>query len=463
MAAGPLEPLHPLEEEWDAGLRGGDPLSWPGYAERTEAGDGEAVLTGRTEHYALIEGRFEVLGGTMGAAAGERVVRAYARATEQRLPVVVRTRTGGARVQEGMVALVQLARTAAAARHHGVAGLLSVAVHESPTTGGVLASYGSLVDLRAAVAGATIGFAGPRVAEAALGRPLPTGSHRAEAAFGSGLVDAVVDLDGARRWVEVALGLSDAPLATRALPTPEPPAGGGAWAEVLRSRAPGRPSGIDHAAALCSSWTELHGADPVMRAGLATVAARRCVVVAMDRHALSGRPGPAAYRLAQRAIALAGKLRLPLITFVDTPGADPSTEAEAGGLPSEIARTFADMDALASPSVAVCVGEGGSGGALALGHADRLLILRHAIFSVIAPEGAAAILERDPDTAPELSEHLGLTSCELLGLGIVDSIVEETPGALADAVVGALDEAVVGQRNERVDRATARWLTRTDP
>ncbi|MDQ3757690.1 MAG: acetyl-CoA carboxylase carboxyl transferase subunit beta, partial [Actinomycetota bacterium] len=162
-------PLHPLQTEWDADLRGGDPLGFPGYG---GAPPQESVLTGRTQHYALIESRFDVLGGSMGAVHGERVARAYRRAADERLPVVVCTQSGGARMQEGMVSLVQMARCAAAARAHAAAGLLSVAVHRSPTTGGVFASYGSLADVRAAVAGATVGFAGPRVVELTMGSPL---------------------------------------------------------------------------------------------------------------------------------------------------------------------------------------------------------------------------------------------------------------------------------------------------
>jgi acyl-CoA carboxylase subunit beta len=190
-------PFHRTTEEWDADLIAGDPLGFPGYAAQRDAlaASGEAVRTGQTEHYAFIEGRFEVLGGTMGAAAGEKVVRAYDRARDLRLPMVALTRTGGARLQEGMVALVQLARTAAAARRHAEAGLLSLAVYGSPTTGGVLASYASLVDLRAVVARAVIGFAGPRVAEGTLGVPLPPGSHTAESVYEHGLADARLGAD----------------------------------------------------------------------------------------------------------------------------------------------------------------------------------------------------------------------------------------------------------------------------
>jgi acetyl-CoA carboxylase carboxyl transferase subunit beta len=179
----------------------------------------------------------------------------------------------------------------------------------------------------------------------------------------------------------------------------------------------------------------------------------------MDRHAGGGRPGPGGFRLAQRAIALAGRLGLPVVTLVDTPGADPRSASEGGGLAIEIARTLAAMDGLRSVSVGVCVGEGGSGGALALAHTDRFLMQEHAIFSVIAPEGAAAILERDAAKAPEVAPLLKLTSADLLELGIVDGVVPEPhPDELRKAILAALDEALPGNRNRRVDSATARWL-----
>jgi acetyl-CoA carboxylase carboxyl transferase subunit beta len=203
-----------------------------------------------------------------------------------------------------------------------------------------------------------------------------------------------------------------------------------------------------------------------MRAGLATMAGQRLVVVAHDRYSESafghaggatGRPGPGGFRLAQRAIALAGRLGLPLLSLVDSPGADPGPESEASGVAGEIARTFAAMDALPTPSVAVCVGEGGSGGALAIAHADRLLIQRHAVFSVIGPEGAAAILHRDADRAPELAEQLKLTAPALAELGVVDEVVGEVLDA--DTLLKAFEAAQVGDRRRRVDAVTERWLS----
>jgi len=451
-------PFHPLVEEWDAELTAGDPLGFPGYADRLDDVDGESVRTGMTELYAFVESRFEVQGGTIGAAAGEKIVRAYDRAVERRLPMVVLTRTGGARVQEGMVALAQLGRAAAAAQRHSDAGLLSLGLYASPTTGGVFVSYGSLVDVRAAHPTATIGFAGPRVAEGTLGKSLPPGSHTAQSLYDEGLLDTLVQPGEEAAWIEAVVGVRRLPLPTRPLAAVEPIAVGGAWGEVLRARAVGRPSGIDRAARLCSSWVELNGPDHTVRAGLAEIGPRRCVVVATDRYHGHGRPTPDGYRLAQRAIALAGRIGLPVVTLVDTPGADPSPAAELDGIGIEMARTFAAMAACPTPVVSVCVGEGGSGGALALSCGDRLLISEHAVFSVIGPEGAAAILERDPAKAPEVAERLRLTSSDLVALGVADEVIGDDQEALNAAVHKALGDAVVGDRERRLTAATARWL-----
>jgi len=302
-----------------------------------------------------------------------------------------------------------------------------------------------------------VGFAGPRVVELTTGRRLPPDSHTAESAFAAGLVDAVVDEDDEAAWVEAALGLRDLPLPVRFGET-HAVAGGTAWDEVLAARAAGRPSGWDWAALLCESWVDFHGVDPVVRAGLASVDGQRTVVVAFDRHAVDGRPTPAGFRLARRAIDLAARLRLPVLTLIDTPGADPGPEAEAAGIAGEIARTMTALDAVEAPTVGVCVGEGGSGGALALGHTDRLLLLEHAVFSVIAPEGAAAILERDAGKAADVAEKLKLTSADLLALGIVDEVVPETVAAVRAAVRLAFEQAQPGDRLRRADAATARWV-----
>jgi len=459
-----------INEEWDAGLRGGDPLGFPGYADLLR-GAAESARTGLADvggqPVVLIEARFSAFGGTMGMVAGEKVVRAFDRAAASRLPVVAITATGGARLQEGTLALTQMARTVAARRRHAGAGQLMAAVYQSPTTGGVYASWAGLADLRAAVSGATVGFGGPRVVQVVTGQAPPPTSHTAYAA---GQLDAVLPATGQRDWLGAVLGRVAAPLGLPAWrrPVADYPGSGDpadGWAAILAARSPLRPSGLEWAAALCSSWTDLHGRDPVIRAGLATLGGGRAVVIAMDRHAradAAARPGPDGYRLAQRAIRLAGQLGLPLLTIVDTPGAEPGPAAEAGGIAAEIAQTLALMAELPTVSVCLCAGEGGSGGAMALGYADRLFLLTGSVFSVIEPSAAAVILHRDPARAPSLASALGITGAELSRLGLVSAVLPDAGVRAADvrsAIQAAFAAARPGDRAQRLDRATRCWVS----
>jgi acetyl-CoA carboxylase carboxyl transferase subunit beta len=237
------------------------------------------------------------------------------------------------------------------------------------------------------------------------------------------------------------------------------------WAILLRARAADRPSGLEWAAWLCDSWIDLHGTDPAVRAGLARLAGRRVVIVAMDRHAhrdSAARPLAAGYRLAERAVRLADRLGLPVLTLIDTPGAEPGPASESDGVATAIANTLSAMAGCRSPTVALCVGEGGSGGAMALGHTDRLLTLSGAVFSVIGPEAGSTILYRDPSHARQLSRVLRITAGDLRALGIVDGVLPESGPAAVEqvrtAVSAAIDGAVVGDRDRRTATATARVL-----
>jgi acyl-CoA carboxylase subunit beta len=468
LAGRPAPGVIPIAEEWDSGLSSSDPLGFPGYD--PPAPGGESVRTGSAtvggHPVAVVHCSFDVQGGTMGAVAGERIVRAFARATDLRIPVVEYVASGGARLQEGMIALIQMARTASAVADHGRAGLMSAAVLRAPTTGGVYASWSSLSDVRAAEPGAVIGFGGPRVVAEVTGQWPPADSHTAESAYGNGLVDALVSLDNQAAWLTAAVGLSPGePLeippgrpgraAARTADSADP------YATLLGARDGERPSGLEWAAWLTDSWVELRGRDASIRAALASIGGQRSVVIAMDRHAFgdaAAKQGPDAFRLAQRAIRLADRLGLPVLTLIDTPGADPSPGSEAGGLAGEIARTLLAMAELRGPSVALCVGEGGSGGAMALAHADRLLMLDGAVFSVIGPEAGAAVLYRDRTRVAELTRSFRVTSGDLLRLGVVDVVVPENVADVRQAVARALGEACPGGRLRRPDRATAATL-----
>lgn len=521
-------------DPWDgplSGVTGGDPLGWPGYAgvlgaARERSGAVESVLTGaatvhgaraagggavRADRVAVIAGVFDFVGGSLGLAAGERIVRAYDRARREELPVLVLARSGGARMQEGMVALVQMARTAAAARRHAEAGLVQVAWLDSPTTGGVYASFASLADVLWAPPGAVVGFAGPRVVEQTTGEALPDGAHTAESAAAAGIIDAVLEPAAARAALATLLRVAaggregprgrtgpgtgpgagtggtgagvgsgpGAPDGSRA-PDPGPGTAPDAWAEVQRARDPHRPSGRAWLEALVPERVALSGdraggVDPVVACGLGTTRGGTAVAyVALDRHTLDGRPRPAGYRTARRAVALAARLGLPVLTLVDTPGADPRDASERAGVAGEIARTFAALGAHPAPTVSLVVGEGGSGGALAFAATDRCFLLDGAVFSVIGPEGAAAILDRDARRAPEVAPRLRLTGPDLVELGVVDAVLPAVlpagasgspsrdagtgPSAVVDAIEGALANARPGDGLARLDSATRRWL-----
>ncbi|HKG38760.1 MAG TPA: carboxyl transferase domain-containing protein [Conexibacter sp.] len=473
-------------EQWDADVVSDDPLSFSDtkpYRERLAAaqeatGLGEAVLTGRAtldgRPFAVVAGEFGFLGGSIGVATTERIARAFERAVEERLPLVALPASGGSRMQEGTLAVVGMAKLATAAGRLRAAGLPYVVCLTHPTTGGVLASWGSLGSVTFALPGALVGFAGPRVVELLTGRPLSSRVQRSETLLAQGLIDDVVVPDALRAAVArifavaapgQATATAGAPFSRSASPAPAPvpgPAGassaGGqrdAWTSLQHVRDRRRPGAGAVLDALAEDVTVLRGArdghpdDPACFAALARVAGFPAVVVAQRRRG-DGTPAvmnPTGYRKARRAMALAAELRLPLVTVVDTPGAELSEEAERGGLAGEIAGCLADMAALPVPTLAVLLGEGGSGGALALLAADRVLAAENASLGVIAPEGASAILYRDLDHAAELAATQGGASWQLLGAGIADELIPEPQPAHEepDAFVARVGAALAAE------------------
>lgn len=453
------------------GLASRDPLGYPGYQEALRAAakrarTDESVVTGMAaiggHRVELAVFRFDFLGGSMGEVAGERLARAMEMAAKRRVPFVLRAATGGARMQEGMRSLIQMPKVVSARMELAEAHEAFIAVLAHPTTGGVLASLGALADVTIAEREATVGFAGPRVAESFTGAPLPAGSHTALSAFEHGLIDAVVDRASVAKAVgDILACLEPATRAAASSSDGEEPAVGeiDAWEAVQRARSPERSSGRALLDALSESFVELRGDragtdDPAVVAGIARIEGRPTVVVALDpRHA----PRPPGFRKTRRCLDTARRLDLPVITFVDTRGADPSTPSEAAGVAWEIARLFEAMLGVPVPTLAVVTGEGGSGGALAFATTDRLVAFEDSIFSVIGPEGAAQILWKDASRAPEAARALKLTAPDLLRLGIADQI---EPGpldttALQRVVTYHLD-VLMNERPRGSDLAAAR-------
>lgn len=398
---------------------------------------------------------FHVYGGSYGETEADAFTAACAAAVHQQLPLLSIVRSGGTRLQEGMAALVGIPRSVLALRAVAAAGLPHLALADHPTTGGVWVGIVSGADLRAAVAGATVGFTGPRVVEAMTGHPLPPGAHTAESAFDAGLVDSVLPRTNVGEWVVRSLAALSAhrPLAVPEVVAAPPTPDRTGWAQVQASRKLGRPGGGALIEALIDGPVELRG-DATVRAAVGRSAAgRRTVAVALSA-LRDGRPSPRGYRLLERAAQLAGRLGADLLLLVDTPGAEPGAASEADGIAPAIAAATAAVLDCPSPTLAVVHGEGGSGGALAAAVADRVLLTPYSHFTTLGPEGAAAALRCTPEQA---ADRAALAPVDLLALGFADAMAPAEPEGLRGfvatelAVLGAVDPA-----RRMVDRRV-RW------
>lgn len=474
--------------EQDAGLVSTDPLHFEDdsfyrdrlRALRQETGESDALVSGTAlldEHpIAIAALDFGFLGGSMGVVVGEKLVRIAERARDRKMPLITISASGGARMQEGMLSLLQMAKTSAAIQRLHEAGCPYISILAHPTTGGVFASFANLGDILIAEPGALIGFAGPRVAEQAMGRKLPDGSHTSEFLLAHGMVDAILDRREQRAYLSRVVSVLLAPRGRhqrrgRRIRRVRTGAVILAWDAVQRSRASDRLTSSDYITLMLSEFIELHGDrssgdDPAVITGIGILNGKAIAVVALERGHLEdralrhdGRPYPEGYRKARRVMDLAERLELPLVTLIDTPGAYPGVESEERGLAAEIAASLARMSRLRIPIVSAIVGEGGSGGALALAVADRVLMLEGSIYSVIAPEGAATILYRDSSRAPEVSTKLKLTAHELKRMEIVDEVVLEPeggmgadPAAMASALAESISNALSLLQRKKIDR-----------
>jgi acetyl-CoA carboxylase alpha subunit/acetyl-CoA carboxylase beta subunit len=406
------------------------------------AGTDESIVTGEAlihgHRCAVILGEFRFLAGSIGRAAAERITLAFERATRERLPLFAAPASGGTRMQEGTPAFVTMVKITAAVTAYKRRHLPYITYLRHPTTGGVLASWGSTGHVTVAEPGATIGFLGARVYEALYGQPFPAGVQTAENLWDKGLVDAVLPAEALR---ETAARFLDLVMAPRDLdhvpdlprvPLPDIPA----WDSIERSRRPDRP-GLRALLKLgATDVLPLFGTgdgewDRTMFLALARFDGAPCVVLGNDRRAERSEPplSPSGLRVARRGMRLATELGLPFVSVIDTAGAALSKEAEEGGMAGEIARCLADLVALEVPTLCVLLGQGTGGGALALMPADRVLAAQHSWLSPLPPEGASAILFRTADRAPELAAQQRVRSVDLLADGIIDRIIAEEPDA----------------------------------
>lgn len=441
-------------EEWEKDMEFVNPLEFKGYEEKVKSlkektGLSEAVVTGKASIegnpavIAVCDGRF--LMASMGQVVGEKITRAVERATKEQLPVIIFACSGGARMQEGIVSLMQMAKTAAALKQHSDAGLLYVSVLTDPTTGGVTASFAMLGDVILAEPKALIGFAGPRVIEQTIGEKLPKGFQRSEFLLEHGFIDRIVE----RKEMRTVLGnilqmhhTAQNPVIQKPVQTVEKERQSvqakDAWERVTISRKNDRPVGQDYIRTLFSDFLEFHGDrcygdDTAIIGGIARFAGIPVTVIAQAKGKSTkenvahhfGMPSPEGYRKALRLMKQAEKFKRPILLFVDTPGAFCGIEAEERGQGEAIARNLFEMSSMKVPILSVVIGEGGSGGALALAVADEVWMLENAIYSVLSPEGFASILWKDSKRASEAAAVMKLTAADLKKLGVIEAVIAE--------------------------------------
>ena len=468
-------------EPWFTDMPIRNPLAYEGYEEklkeaREKTGLDEAVTVGRCKVFGedivlgICDSRF--LMASMGHVVGEKITAAIEKAIELRLPVFLFCCSGGARMQEGIVSLMQMAKTSAAIQKLSDAGLLYCTVLTDPTTGGVTASFAMLGDVIMAEPGALIGFAGPRVIKQTIGQELPEGFQTAEFLVEHGIIDGIVKRESLRKiiyflvkahqgrekhYAEFTPGtdfhfvLSEIlkEQAWKVRPT-------GAWEKVKAVRKVERPSAIDYIDYIFDYFVEAHGDrsfrdDPAIVGGIAFLDGQPVTVIADHKgkdikecnERNFGMPMPEGYRKALRLMKQAEKFHRPIISFVNTSGAFCGIEAEERGQGEAIARNLKEMAALKVPVLCIFIGEGGSGGALATAVGNEVWMLENATYSILSPEGFASILWKDSSRAKEASEVMRITAQDLKNLHVIEKIIPEFGGAddtTAEAIGGYLKE-----------------------
>lgn len=452
-------------QEWFTDLETENPLEYPGYEEKIanlqeKTKLHEAVTVGKC----MVNGLETVLGvcdarflmGSMGYVVGEKITRAFERATEEKLPVVLFTSSGGARMQEGIISLMQMAKTSAAIRKHSEAGLFYLPVLTDPTTGGVTASFAMLGDVILAEPGALIGFAGPRVIAQTIGQKLPEGFQRAEFLVEKGIIDGVVERQELKETVWKLLNIHQDALQyihygdtqnVENLPEIRNSRGKAAgcdkkeltaWERVEISRSKERPTTLSYVQQVFDDFLELHGDrafrdDGAVIGGIAMFGGQPVTVIGQQKgknvkeniYRNFGMASPEGYRKALRLMKQAEKFGRPVVTFVDTPGAACGIEAEERGQGEAIARNLLEMSGIQTPMVSILIGEGGSGGALGLAVTDEVWMMENATYSILSPEGFASILWKDGKRAKEASEVMKITAKDLKKLQIIEKVIRE--------------------------------------
>lgn len=468
--------------EWDKEIEFQNPLDFPGYEKKVAAtqektGLSEAIITGLCE----IGGQKAVIGvmdarfimSSMGRAVGEKITRAVEEATRQKLPVVLFACSGGARMQEGIVSLMQMAKTSAALKRHHEAGQLYISVLTDPTTGGVTASFAMLGDVILAEPGALIGFAGPRVIEQTIGQKLPEGFQRSEFLLEHGFIDKIVPRNEMKETLSRIIRFHNPDTQKDFYVDNQPLAeeeGGkkkhfrlkknkrSAWDTVLLSRRGDRPVASDYIHEIFDDFMEFSGDryykdDGAIVGGIATFHGMPVTVIGQEKGKNTkdnikrnfGMPSPEGYRKALRLMKQAEAFHRPVVCFVDTPGAFCGLEAEERGQGEAIARNLFEMAGLTVPVLSIVIGEGGSGGALAMAVGNEVWMMENAIYSILSPEGFASILYKDSKKASDAARVMKITAKDLLDLFLIERIIpEEEPvtGENISVVAEEMDKAM---------------------
>ncbi len=466
-----------------------DPLSFSSrisykqriFRDQRRTGLTEAVVTGSCTiggiPTMLIVLDFGFMGGTMGCVVGEKVALALEQAAKRKLPAVSIVTSGGDRIQEGILSLMQMAKTSIAANQLNEKGLPFISVLANPATGQAYGSFTNLADIILAEPGAIVGFSPLRVIMETSERPLPQGSHTAESHMKQGLLDAVVDRTKLRDLLAIMLDLLGPQYRLTPMQKGRNPGveytRTQAWDSVQLARHESRPSSVDYIGQVFTPFVELHGDrvfgdDKAIICGFGHLGGQAVMVIGQERgrgenssERNDGRTSPEGFRKAQRTFRLAAKFNIPVITLIDTPGPNTSLDAEERGLGNTIATTMARMAELDVPTLSVVIGEGGNAGALALGVADCVLMMEYAIYSTISPEDAAELMYQDEARIEEAAESLKLTAQDCHRLGIVDIVVPEPAGGAhtnPDEAARQLRRALVHELAELQSRSKKRML-----
>ena len=453
---------------------------------RAETGEMDAVaaadgkIGGIDSTICVLNGFFMM--GSMGRAVGDGIIAAMEHAVQQKRPFVMVTSSGGARMQENILALMQMARTTVVVNKLHENKIPYIVILTDPTFGGVTASFAMLGDVHIAEAGARIGFAGRRVIEQNIREKLPSNFQTAEYLYEHGMVDIVsarCDLhDNVARIlrvlthqvvepkvIKVQTPKMDKDKKIRGLGESE------AYDKVLLARHENRPHFLDYVAGIVDDWTYLagdrcFGEDAAMGSGIGFWRGVPAVIIGQEsgrtietrqKHRF-GMANPEGYRKAVRMMRLAERFGLAIVSLFDTAGANAGRESEERGQSQAVANSIATGLEVKAPYVAVNVGQGGSGGAIAIGTGDKILMMENAIYSVIAPESCASILWRDNKFKAVAATSMKLTARDMANLNVIDGIIAEPAGGAhndwqttMELVAAAVTDALASLREIPID------------